>query len=307
MYQFFLRVYAAVFVCLILSSCTDSNKKVSDDSKKLPAEGSGVLPQIFILRDQNLSLEKQWMEPSENSFSPNFPAHVSYKNLKTLEEAKEEIQILNGREVDFLLLGQGLPQKAFLEAKLPNHKKRQIFSIFWDEEEGLKLQGRTTVLDFSKTEFKNWLAELCRQNFVANKCRVVPKSLFEDFENLNGNFEVYFNSMGNTEGLGLQSLFALKVLVDWEEFFRSRLLGKSSSESFQESPSLKSQKIGVSSPFVQVQEGPVLEKWKSENRDQMKSFLRSQTLKYFESQNSSKEGTSDSLIRAIDKKNPEAK
>lgn len=220
---------ASSLLLLGAASCTQK-RDAQAPAKSIPLAGQSQLPQVFFLLDATASSlrHSQWGEFEPSSLSTEIPARIEFKFVHSLEEAKEALQVINGRQVDELFLGLGLPQKAWTELSMPRVEKRRVFAFAPEVK-----NSSWIVLTPDYNELSMFLLRLCSMDFVEASCVLDPEEFLktpqqQKQKSARPTLRPFVVHMGaseiqNTDG----SLpVSVNIWIDWSEFFRTFVLGQ---------------------------------------------------------------------------------
>ncbi len=90
----------------------------------IPKPGLKQKPQIQVIADVASPLEQYAGFPSEVALGAQLEARVVWARVKTPTEAEENLRSANGKPLDLLILGPGLPADTWSRLKLPKDGRR---------------------------------------------------------------------------------------------------------------------------------------------------------------------------------------
>jgi len=194
-----------LFSLVFLLACTEQKKA------QLPGTADKHLPQIYFLFDASSSPLERLEEVPDGAIEADFAARVEQGRVKNIDEAKEKLQQWNGRPVDLLVLGPGLPEKAFGELKLSKNAKQLLH---WGLKEAPK-EGTAVYVDWKSVG--PFLKMYCARAFSKSKgCHLGPEELEKDLLVSRGQNLVLFGS----QSAAVQAIDALRISIRWPDLFR---------------------------------------------------------------------------------------
>ena len=202
-----LRILNYVIILTLLVSCSEQKKA------ELPGTSLKQLPQVHLIFDEAATEVDRAGEAPEGSIELGFASRVVRSRVKTLAEAKDKIQEWNGRSVDLLILGSGLPQRAYKELTL---SKDNRLVVFWNSKEKPSENAVSVLVDWSSVG--SFLKSFCNMKFSQKQgCSLEPKSFYSVFPSLKKgqNIVILSAMVGETA-----EQKALRVSIKWGEVFR---------------------------------------------------------------------------------------
>lgn len=205
----YLRTYLVFVVAGLLGACSNSNSKGNIEKTAFK-----TLPQIYLLWDQNLDAEEAWLRPREGQIEVGFPTRVERQHVKDLPAAKNILQEWNARPIDLLVLGPGLPQRAYEALSLSRNPARGI--IYWNSPASQGLVPQVTYLSFDWTALAPFFIELCGKKLARGRgCNFYPPEFQKKWKIPAGPLRVTLANALSTQDLG----DALAVRLLWPELF----------------------------------------------------------------------------------------
>ncbi len=187
------------------------------------------LPQLYFIWDATRQSVDSFKRPRPQQIQSGFGARVEEVSVGTLAEAVETLQQWNGRPIDILFLGEGLPSEAFLRLTLSKHAARRY--VFWDGpplpalvlKEHLQLR-----LDWESV--RALVKNLCVAKFSFGQgCKIYPQTLSKKWKEIpEGPTSIYFGNEPAPDGASAEH--QLRLSIKWDqllgELFKKRLTGQ---------------------------------------------------------------------------------
>ncbi len=223
-----------VLATLTLLSCSKKTNvsQGSATSNQAPIPGLDHIPQIVLVLDANTSIEDQWGLPAVDELRNSLSARVEVIQLKTPEQAKEDLLLWSSRAVDMMILGRGLPQKTWTKIQTPQQKQRLTVAL---NPPPAIHDPRWISLQVDLVKAASLIDQFCQLRLSSHGCDIVGKVSLNDFPKsaqsklskrirLDSQLKIHLGANINNATSENLSPAALSISVQWTELLRHCLL-----------------------------------------------------------------------------------